>query len=279
MPYPLAVHAGGRSFETMALLNIENYSISYDGIKNAVDNVSLSVEEGEIFSIVGESGSGKSTLLHGILGLLPKGTITKGSLTVFGTDLSKMSADELRSMRGEKTAMIFQDTGRYLNPIARIRKQFEQYYNAHGKYSSDEIDSMATDLLKRVHLTDTQRILSAYPFERSGGMRQRVGIAMAMAFQPKLLLADEPTSALDVTIQAQIVRQMMELRKKYGTTIIMVTHNMGVASYMSDRIGVMRDGRLVELAPAEEIIKHPKDAYTKSLLDSIIEIDDERMVK
>ena len=128
-----------------------------------------------------------------------------------------------------------------------------------------------------MHLTDAERVLGSYPFELSGGMRQRVGIAMAMALQPKLLLADEPTSALDVTIQAQIVRQMMELRREYGTTIIIVTHNMGVASYMSDRIGVMKNGRLVEMAPAENVIYHPGDAYTRSLLDAVIELDDERM--
>ena len=272
--------AGREAFlKTMALVEIENYSISYDGTKNAVDDVTLSVEEGEILSIVGESGSGKSTLLHGILGLLPRGAKSQGKMLVFGTDISSLSDKELRMMRGEKMSIIFQDTGRYLNPIGRIEKQFRQYLQIHGDYSKDQIHDMAVDLLHRVHLTDAERVLASYPFELSGGMRQRVGIAMAMALQPKLLLADEPTSALDVTIQAQIVRQMMELKAKYGTTIIIVTHNMGVASYMSDRIGVMKDGKLVELGPANEIINDPKDPYTKSLLEAIIELDDERMEK
>ncbi len=261
----------------MAILEIENYSITYDGSRSAVDNVSFNVEEGEIISIVGESGSGKSTLLHGILGLLPRGAATKGSLKVFGKNIPSLSEAEQRSMRGEDMAVIFQDTGRYLNPIGRIGKQFWQYLRVHGKTDPKEAHDLAVDLLQRVHLTDAERVLGSYPFELSGGMRQRVGIAMAMALQPKLLLADEPTSALDVTIQAQIVRQMMELRRKYGTTIIIVTHNMGVASYMSDRIGVMKNGRLVEMAPAEELIYSAKDQYTRNLLDAVIELDDERM--
>ena len=263
--------------ETMAILEIENYSISYDGLKSAVDNVSFSVEKGEIISIVGESGSGKSTLLHGILGLLPRAAGTRGTLKVFDRELSVMSEKEQRTMRGEKMAIIFQDTGRYMNPISRIGRQFSQYLKVHRNLSPEQMHEMEVDLLQRVHLTDAERVLNSYPFELSGGMRQRVGIAMAMALQPELLLADEPTSALDVTIQAQIVRQLMELRSKYGTTIIVVTHNMGVASYMSDRIVVMKDGHVVETAPAEELISHPKDAYTKALLEAIIELDDERL--
>jgi len=261
----------------MALVEIDNYSITYDGSRSAVDNVSLNIEEGEIISIVGESGSGKSTLLHGILGLLPRGAATKGSLRVFGKDIPSLSEAEQRAMRGEQMSIIFQDTGRYLNPIGRVGKQFRQYLRVHGNFTEEQMHELAVERLKRVHLTDAERVLRAYPFELSGGMRQRVGIAMAMALQPKLLLADEPTSALDVTIQAQIVRQMMELRREYGTTIIIVTHNMGVASYMSDRVGVMKNGRLVEIAPAEELIHSPKDAYTRSLLDAVIELDDERL--
>ena len=261
----------------MALIEIENYSITYDGIRNAVDDISLCVEEGEIISIVGESGSGKSTLLHGILGLLPAGAGTRGTLRVFGREISAMTEKERCSIRGEKMSIIFQDTGRYLNPIGRIGAQFGQYLRAHGDYSREQVHTMAVDLLQKVHLTDAERVLASYPFELSGGMRQRVGIAMAMALQPRLLLADEPTSALDVTIQAQIVRQMMDLRRKYGTTIVVVTHNIGVASYMSDRIGVMKDGRLVEIGKTEEIIYGPKEAYTRSLLDAVIELDDERL--
>ena len=261
----------------MALVEIKNYSITYDGSRSAVDNVSLDIEDGEIISIVGESGSGKSTLLHGILGLLPRGAATKGSLKVFGKEIPTLSDAEQRAMRGRDMAIIFQDTGRYLNPIGRVGKQFWQYLRVHGDYTQQQAHDIAVEQLKRVHLTDADRILGSYPFELSGGMRQRVGIAMAMALQPKLLLADEPTSALDVTIQAQIVRQMMELRREYGTTIIIVTHNMGVASYMSDRIGVMKNGHLMEMGPAEDVIYRPEDVYTRSLLESVIELNDERL--
>ena len=261
----------------MEILTVENYSITYDGVKNAVDRVSLRIDEGEIVSIVGESGSGKSTLLHGVLGLLPRSVAEKGTVRVLGRDLAEMKPAELRKLRGEEVAMIFQDTGRYMNPISRIGAQFRQYLRCHGHYSAAECDTEALDLLRRVHLADGERVLRSYPFELSGGMRQRVGIAMAMALKPRLLLADEPTSALDVTVQAQIVRQMMDLRKKYGTTIILVTHNMGVAAYMSDRVGVMRNGALVELGPTERVIHAPEDEYTRNLLGAVIELDDERM--
>ena len=168
----------------MALVEINNYSITYDGVRSAVDNVSLDIEEGEIISIVGESGSGKSTLLHGILGLLPRGAATKGSLKVFGREIPSMSEAEQRAMRGRDMSIIFQDTGRYLNPIARIGKQFWQYLRIHGNYTQQQAHDIAVEQLKRVHLTDADRILGSYPFELSGGMRQRVGIALAMALQP-----------------------------------------------------------------------------------------------
>ena len=261
----------------MEILTVENYSITYDGVKNAVDRVSLRVEEGEIVSIVGESGSGKSTLLHGILGLLPRSAAAKGAVRVLGRALAEMKPAELRKLRGEEVAMIFQDTGRYMNPTSRIGAQFRQYLRCHGDYSNPECDAQALDLLRRVHLADAERVLRSYPFELSGGMRQRVGIAMAMALKPRLLLADEPTSALDVTVQAQIVRQMIDLREKYGTTIILVTHNRGVAAYMSDRVGVMRGGALVELGPTERVIHAPRDEYTRKLLGAVIELDDEKM--
>ena len=173
--------------------------------------------------------------------------------------------------------MIFQDTGRYMNPISRIGSQYTEFLRVHGIKSNEECQRLEQDMLSRVHLHDTDRVLHAYPFELSGGMRQRVGIAIAMTLKPRLLLADEPTSALDVTVQAQVVYEMMELRKKYGTTIIIVTHNMGVAAYMSDMIGVMQNGKLVEWGRTEEIIDHPREEYTRTLLSSIVELGDERL--
>jgi peptide/nickel transport system ATP-binding protein len=244
-----------------------------------VDAVSLSVSQGDILSIVGESGSGKSTLLHGILGLLPRGASTRGSMKLFGREVTRMAERERRTLCGSSVSMIFQDTGRYMNPIARIGAQYDEFLRIHGMIDKRQRRDLQREMLLKLHLTDPERVLSAYPFELSGGMRQRVGIAMAMSLQPELLLADEPTSALDVTVQAQVIRQMLELRQKYGTTIIMVTHNMGVAAYISDRIAVMQNGKLVEWGPTETVIGAPKEAYTSGLLDAIVELDDERLRK
>jgi len=261
----------------MEIVRAENVSITYDGIKDAVSDVSFSVEEGQIIGIVGESGSGKSTILHGIQGLLPKTSARKGTISLFGKSIDHMSAAELKRIRGRDVAMIFQDTGRYMNPISRIGKQYTAFLKIHEKKPVSELVELQKEMLHRVHLEDTDRILHAYPFELSGGMRQRVGIAMAMSLRPKLLLADEPTSALDVTVQAQVIYEMMELREKYGTTIIFVTHSMGVASYMSDVIGVMQNGKLVEWGKTEDVISSPRQEYTRSLLDSVIELQDERL--
>ncbi len=261
----------------MEILKLEHASITYDGVKDAVRDVSLSVEEGQIVGIVGESGSGKSTLLHSILGLLPRGAATKGRFELFGKDIRSMSEKDLLRMRGQDVAMIFQDTGRYMNPISRVGKQYTEFLQVHGMKSKQECREVEREMLSRVHLHDADRVLHSYPFELSGGMRQRVGIAMAMTLRPKLLLADEPTSALDVTVQAQVVFEMMELRRKYGTTIIMVTHNMGVAAYMSDVIGVMQHGKMVEWGKTEDVISHPTQEYTKALLGSIVELGDKRM--
>lgn len=262
----------------MEILSIDSYSVSYDGSKNAVDAVSLSVAQGEILSIVGESGSGKSTLLHGILGLLPRGASTRGGMKLFGRDASKMDDKARRELCGSRVSMIFQDTGRYMNPIARIGAQYDEFLRIHGMSDREQRRRLQRDMLLKLHLTDPERVLRAYPFELSGGMRQRVGIAMAMSLNPRLLLADEPTSALDVTVQAQVIRQMMELRESTGAAIVLVTHNIGVAAYLSDRIGVMQRGRLVELGPTREVIGHPRHAYTRGLLDAVVEIDDERLI-
>ncbi len=258
----------------MDILKLENLSISYDGLKNAVDHVSFSVKKGEIIGIVGESGSGKSTMLHSILNLLPPGAGRKGSYEILGKPYQQYTVKEWKELRGRDVAMIFQDTGRYMNPISRIGKQYTDFLKLHGIRDKRECEKLEKEMLAKVHLHDVDRVLHSYPFELSGGMRQRVGIAMAMSLKPQLLLADEPTSALDVTVQAQVVYEMMELREKYGTTIVMVTHNMGVAAYMSDKIGVMQNGKLVEWGKTEDIIANPKQEYTRSLLDSVVELND-----
>lgn len=262
----------------MEILSIDNYSVSYDGLKNVVDAVSLSVSQGEILSIVGESGSGKSTLLHCILGLLPRSAFARGDMKLFGREVNRMDDRERRSLCGSSISMIFQDTGRYMNPIARIGAQYDEFLRIHGIKDPKQRRTLQREMLLKLHLTDPERVLRAYPFELSGGMRQRVGIAMAMSLKPRLLLADEPTSALDVTVQAQVIRQMMELRASTGTAIVLVTHNIGVAAYLSDRIGVMQRGRLVELGETARVIDHPRDDYTRSLLRAVVEIDDERLI-
>ena len=253
----------------MNILEIQNCTICYQNGRPAVSDASLSVSEGEIVSIVGESGSGKTTLIRAILGLLPAGgRITGGSILFNGRDLVKMREQELQDIRGREIAMIFQDVGAALDPIEKIKRQYAEAIAVHEKQPKQTYFERAVGMLQKMHLTDPKRVMDAYPFELSGGMKQRVGIAMGMTAQPRLLLADEPTSALDVTIQAQVVHELKELRRKYGTTIILVTHNMGVASYLSDKIGVCKS-RLVEFGSRDEIIYHPKETYTKELLKAV----------
>ena len=264
---------------SMDVLQLQNYSVTYDGRHSAVDGVTLSVAAGEILAIVGESGSGKSTLLHGVMGLLGPGAASKGECRLFGESVSAMNERQRRALCGSRVAMIFQDTGRYMNPIARIGAQYDGFLRAHGMKEAAARRALETEMLMKVRLSDPARVLAAYPFELSGGMRQRVGIAMAMSLNPALLLADEPTSALDVTVQAQVIRQMQTLREKYGTAIVLVTHNIGVAAYLADRVGVMQQGRLVELGPTAQVIEHPRHAYTRSLLEAVVEIDDERLIE
>lgn len=257
------------------VLEIKNLYVSYDNQKNAVDNLSLRVRQGEIIGIVGESGSGKSTLIHTIMGLLPhKTTKIRGQIHLLGHHVQKKNEAMLKTIRGQDIAMIFQDAGRYLNPTAKIEKQYRDFLKAHENISSTACKKRAKEMLSKFHLRDIERILNSYPFELSGGMCQRVSIAMAMTYRPKLLLADEPTSALDVTIQAQVIRQMMNLREKYGTSIVIVTHNIGVAAYISDYIGVMKQGQLVEYQKADKLLSQPQHSYTKELLSSTIELGD-----
>ena len=254
----------------MNVLEIENCTVCYRNGVPAVSDVSFSVGEREIVSIVGESGSGKTTLIRAILGLLPPGgRISAGRILFDGTDLVTADEAALRDIRGRQIAMIFQDVGVSLDPIQRVGTQYREAIAVHEKMTRQGYTDRARDMLTRMHLPDAYRVLDSYPFELSGGMKQRVGIAMGMTAAPRLLLADEPTSALDVTIQAQVVRQMKDLRDRYGTSMILVTHNMGVASYLSDRIGVMKNSRLVEFGSRDDVILRPKDPYTIGLLKAV----------
>lgn len=256
------------------LLEVKDLNISY-GDKLTVTGANLQLDKGEIMSIVGESGSGKTTVIRAIMGCLPgQGHVSAGSITFEGRDLLKNTPEEWRKMSGRDMSMIFQDSGNMINPIRRIGDQFVDYIQAHepGK-SKSEAEEMAKDMLNRVRLPNPETIMQNYPFELSGGMRQRVGIAMAMVFSPKLLLADEPTSALDVTTQAQIIRQIVDIRNEFGVAVIIVTHNLGVASYMSNKLMVMKNGHVVE-SGGRELIKNPQDAYTKELLAAVPVVGD-----
>ncbi|WP_338946601.1 ABC transporter ATP-binding protein [Fusobacterium canifelinum] len=261
------------------MLEIKDLTIQYGEKDAVVENFSLTMQKGEIISIVGESGSGKSTVLRSIIGgLLGQGKVISGDIVFNGKSLLNLSNNEWREFRGTVISMISQDCGATLNPIRKIGSQYIEYINAHTKLNKTEAEEKALFMLEKVRLPEVKNIMNSYPYELSGGMKQRVGIAMALTFEPELVLADEPTSALDVTTQAQIVKQMMELRDEFHTGIIIVTHNMGVAAYMADKIIVMQNGVIVDSGTREEVINNPKSDYTKKLLKAIPEMDGERFV-
>lgn len=252
------------------LLEVKDLKISY-GDKTAVTGASFTLERGEILSVVGESGSGKTTIIRAIMGCLPgSGHISGGDILFEGRSLLSNTAADWRSMCGRDMSMIFQDCGNMINPIRKIGSQFIDYIKNHApEKSKQEAYELACAMLTDVRLPNADNIMNSYPFELSGGMRQRVGIAMAMTFSPKILLADEPTSALDVTTQAQIIRQITDVRDEFKAAVIIVTHNLGVASYISDKIIVMKNGAIVESGSRREIIEQPQHPYTKELLAAV----------
>lgn len=260
------------------MLDISNVTIAYKGTA-AVKDFSLSMKSGQIVSIVGESGSGKTTVIRAVLGLMSSGgKITSGDIYFEGESILNYSEEKWHKLRGSEISMIFQDSGAMMNPIRTVGKVFIEYILTHEKISRKEAWKKAVDMLERMRLPDGENIMKSYPFQLSGGMHQRVGIAMGMTYKPKLLLADEPTSALDVTTQAQIVRQMMQLRDEYGTGIILVTHNLGVAAYMSDYIIVMKDGKIEDEGTREYILGKSDNEYTKKLLKAVPSLRGERYV-
>lgn len=252
------------------MLELKNVTISYKD-RPTVKNFDLSLGQGKICSIVGESGSGKTTVIRAVLGLLGGGgKVTGGDILFEGKSLLSNTKEEWRKLRGTDISMIFQDSGAMMDPIRTIGSQFCEYIRAHDKKcGKKEAWQRGVTMLEQVRLPDGDNIMKSYPFQLSGGMCQRVGIAFAMAFQPMLLLADEPTSALDVTTQAQIVRLMMDLRKEAGTAIILITHNLALAAYMSDKIVVMKNGEIVDQGDRKKILNDPDDPYTKKLLDAV----------
>ena len=252
------------------MLKIDNITVQYGNNKPTIEDFSLEISSGEIVAIVGESGSGKTTVIRSVLGLLPgQGKVTKGDIVFEGDSLLNYTQKQWNQCRGTKMSMIFQDCGAMINPNRRIGSQFVEYIRVHEDMPKDKAKEKAIDMLNRMRLPQAKDIMRKYPFQLSGGQRQRVGIAMAMTFQPKLLIADEPTSSLDVTTQSQIVKEMMELRDKYDTSIMIVTHNLAVAVYMADKIIVMKDGEIVDRGTRDEILNNTTSDYTKRLLASV----------
>ena len=260
------------------MLKIENMTVSYKNVPTVLD-FNLSMEKGQIISLVGESGSGKTTVIRAVLGLLPGGgKVTQGDIQFNGTSLLNYTPEQWRQLRGSEISMIFQDSGAMMNPTRKVGAVFTEYLQTHEKISKKDAWKKGEEMLAKMRLPSPDNIMRSYPFQLSGGMRQRVGIAMGMTYRPQLLLADEPTSALDVTTQAQIVRQMMELRDSYGTGIIVVTHNLGVASYMSDYIVVMKHGRIEDQGDRDHILHHSENEYTRSLLEAVPSMGGQRYV-
>lgn len=255
------------------LLEIKDEKLSFftpAGEVMALNGVSFSMNEGEVLGIVGESGSGKSVTAYSIMGLTAyPGKLIGGTIYFNGHQIEKMSEKEMRKIRGNEVSIIFQDPMTSLNPVYTIGNQITEVIRLHTGKSKKEAYDRAKELLELVGINEPTKRLKQYPHELSGGMRQRVMIAIALACEPKLLIADEPTTALDVTIQAQILELMQELRQKLGMSIIMITHDLGVVASMCERIAVMYAGHIVEYGTADEIFYEPKHEYTKGLINSI----------
>lgn len=251
------------------LLDIQHLWVQYPCGKAVLQDVSLRLQAGEILCVIGESGSGKSTLLQAILRLPGKVEITRGEILFAGQDLCALQGEALRNIRGKGIGMVFQEPGASLNPIRKIGTQFYEALRAHGPISRRQADEKARILLSCLDLGDPERILRSCPVQLSGGMNQRVAIALAMALEPAVLLADEPTSALDVTVQVQIVAELQKLRDQFGTSILVVTHNMSVVAKLADTVAVMAGGHIVEYGARDTMLGSPTHPYTRSLLAAV----------
>ena len=256
----------------MNLLEVKNLNTSFHigvGTVQAVRGVSFHVEEGESIGIVGESGSGKSMISHTIMGLISRSDVDIAGKVVFdGVDLLQLSRAELRGYQGEELSIIFQEPMTSLNPTMKIGPQVEESLFIHTDLSKEERRARALEAMELAELDHPEELYDKYPHELSGGMRQRVMIASAIVLRPQLLIADEPTTALDVTIQAEILKTLKEINKKEGTTILFISHDLGVIRHLCSRVIVMRQGKVVETGDVEEVFHHPKEEYTKRLIAS-----------
>ncbi len=267
-----------RSGTDRPLLAVENLQVQFrtdEGIVQAVDGISFTIAAGETLGIVGESGSGKSVTNLALMGLIPQppGKVVAGQARFQGEDLLGMSPAALAKIRGNRIAMIFQDPMTSLNPFLTVAQQMTEVTELHLGFSRRQALDHAVAMLERVGIADAGRRIFGYPHEFSGGMRQRVMIAMALSCKPDLLIADEPTTALDVTIQAQILEMMQQLQREEGTAIIMITHDLGVVAKLCHRVNVMYAGRFVEKAPVERLFAQPRHPYTLGLLESLPRLD------
>ena len=259
------------------LVDIQHERLSFftpAGEVKALNDVSLTLREGEVLGIVGESGSGKSVTAYSLMGLTAHpGKLIGGTLDFNGHRINDMTEAEFRKMRGNEVSIIFQDPMTSLNPVYTVGNQIEEVILLHTAKNRQEAHERARELLTLVGINEPEKRLKQYPHELSGGMRQRVMIAIALACEPKLLIADEPTTALDVTIQAQILELMMELKEKLGMAIIMITHDLGIVASMCDRIAVMYAGHIIEYGTTDDVFYDPRHEYTKGLLNSIPRLD------
>lgn len=259
------------------LVDVKNERLSFftpAGEVKALNDVSIRLKEGEVLGIVGESGSGKSVTAYSLMGLTAHpGKLLGGELHFNGHQVEQMTEKEIRKFRGNEISIIFQDPMTSLNPVYTVGNQITEVIRLHTDKTKQQAKERARELLELVGINEPEKRLKQYPHELSGGMRQRVMIAIALACEPKLLIADEPTTALDVTIQAQILELMMELKDKLGMAIIMITHDLGVVASMCERIAVMYAGRIIEYGTTDDIFYHPKHEYTKGLIRSIPRLD------
>lgn len=270
----------------MALLDVNNLSVDFatdQGVVHAVRDISFSIGESEAVGIVGESGSGKSVTMYSVMGLLAaNGTITGGSIKFKGEEITEKSFPNhaayehaMNGIRGNEMSMIFQDPMTFLNPVIKIGKQITEVIKNHNKVTNEEAKARAIELMGMVGIPDPEKRLNQYPHEFSGGMRQRIIIAIALACSPKLIIADEPTTALDVTIQAQVLELIKNLSRQTGAAVIMITHDLGVVASLCDRINIMYGGRLAETGTDKEIFYEPNHPYTKGLLNCINNPEDD----
>ena len=255
------------------LLDVQHLTVVFEGSSStvtAVDDVSFQIAPGETLGLVGESGSGKSVTAFSILRLLqPPGRIAAGTVMFEGRDLLSLSEREMREVRGGRISLIFQEPMTALNPVMRVGDQIAEALTVHGLATGSEAKARAVDLLAAVKMSDAFRRARDYPHQLSGGMRQRVMIAIALACTPPLVIADEPTTALDVTIQAQVLDLLRELKAQYNLAVLLITHDFGVIAEMADRVAVMHKGRLVEQGPVRQILREPANEYTRTLLAAV----------